>query len=62
MQVPTEEFFNSQAHYRNRFHKWRTIIGPQTGDDGFGTRLTVDTKTPLSLMIAGTPEAGTPMP
>jgi hypothetical protein len=29
---------------------------------GFGTRLTVDTKTPLNLTMAGTPGAGTPMP
>ena len=29
---------------------------------GFGTRLTVDTTTPLNLALAGTPTAGTPMP
>jgi hypothetical protein len=29
---------------------------------GFGTRLTVDTKTPLNMPLAGTPMAGTPMP
>ena len=29
---------------------------------GFGTRLTVDTKTPLNLPLASTPGAGTPMP
>lgn len=29
---------------------------------GFGTRLTVDTTTPLNMALAGTPMAGTPMP
>ncbi len=34
----------------------------QVPNTGFGTRLTVDTKTPLNLTMVGTPMIGTPVP